>query len=232
MRKAVASLVCIAILFSAQAANALFIPFAQFATEFPATASYLSAGILFGKNLPVRFKYLKAPGVKGKPATGFRVQDAHLTFTAFRLSNAQSLLGNGRQNMRLYNFAFTLDKPIDGKMNLLSGSASIGDLRGLLGSSTAAFQGSTDSGSSVAYTSDFLTFAGTDADFTWALTGITPSLDIPSGNFRPFNAGLVGNFGYGSAPIASVPESGSLWLLCAGGVPLIWGLRRKIKRVR
>jgi hypothetical protein len=213
--------------------EAQLIPFARFSAVFPGTVHYFNGGALIAQKIPVRFKYLSAPGVKGTPATGFDVQDALFSFTAVRLGPVDSLLEIGTQPLRLYSFSFTLETPLNGRSNLLSGTASRGDLRGLLGASSALFQSRTDRGAAISYTSDFLDFAPFEpAELDWILTGITPSLALSGSNFRAFNAGITGGFSYGTSPIASVPEGSSLALFGTILLPLTWALRRGVRRAR
>src|ERR1051326_7669582 len=109
----------LAIFFTLAAAHAFPIPFARFISSSPGSAKFLSLGALVGQKIPVKFKFLANPGVKGQPATGFGMQDAQLTFTALRLGNAESLLGMGSQDLRLYSFSIVRDTPLGGKTNLL-----------------------------------------------------------------------------------------------------------------
>lgn len=214
--------------------EAQLVPFARFSADFSGSVHYLNGGALVAHKIPVRFKYLSAPGVKGTPATGFDVQDALFSFTAVRLGPAESLLEIGTQPLRLYSFSITLETPLDGRSNLLSGTASSADLHGLLGSSTALFQSSTEKGASISYTSDFLDFPPVEpAELDWILTGITPSLATSGSNFRAFNAGIAAGFSYGTSPIASVPEGGTLQLFCTLILPLAWVCRRGgVRRAR
>src|SRR4051794_27884348 len=89
---------------SLTARSEALVPFARFVSVLPGSVHYINGGALFAQKIPIRFKYLSAPGVKGTPATGFDVQDALFSFTAVRLGPADSLLGIGTQDLRLLNF--------------------------------------------------------------------------------------------------------------------------------
>jgi hypothetical protein len=207
--------------------------FARFFTLTPNQVKYLAAGAMVGQKVPVKFKFLPNPGVKGNPETGFDLQEARFSFTAVRLGNADSLVGVGHQKLRLFNFSFVLDTPIDGKSNLLSGSATTGELLGLLGANTGLYWGRESSGGTFSFASDFLDFPiDGEGDFHWALTDISPSLAAPGSNYRAFTAGMTGEFGFSKSPVANVPETSSLWLLVAGAAPFVWTATRRFRRAR
>jgi len=199
------------------------VPFARLSTTIPGLVHYLSPGIMIGTKIPAKFKYLPEPGTHGTPETGFGSEDASFSFTAARIGPADDLLGFGVQRLRLFSFSVTLETPIYGKSNLLSGTASGGELKGLLGSNAAVFQSNSADGASLSYSSDFLVFPnGDDAGLNWVLTGVSPSLAINGSNYRAFNASLTGDFDYGRAPLANVPEGSSFLLFVAGLLPVAW----------
>lgn len=128
------------------------------------------------------------------------------------------------------SFSFTSSAPIvigstfyATGSNLLSGTFTEGGLVGTRGGTAANLTGSTP-GSTITYTSDFVTFAGgSDYDFAFSLSAITPALDAlptdgtPTSALRSFRAVLGGQFSSDPAPsINAVPAPASAALLIAG----------------
>jgi hypothetical protein len=223
----IAVLVAAASCFAAKPASAVTFTFASFSYVGPARANYNNAtGVITGIDIPINFNYVMG-GINGTPATGFGSQSAKLSFTATRLGNVNSFFGVGFQHMQLNSFAITRTTPFNGQDNLLSGNVSESVLSGQLGGSAASQLGSVGAGATVFYASDFLTFPpATDADFSWALQSVFPSLSINGANFSTFHATVAGSFGYNLQPSA-VPEAGSLTMLAIGLVPLGIMIRRK-----
>ncbi len=104
--------------------------------------------------------------------------------------------------------------------NLLSGTFTQAAIFGARNGTSGSFSASTTSGSSITYTSDFLSFAPTvDRDFSISLTSITGVLQaVPTGGtpnraLRTFRAFGSGSFSSDPAPVVTaVPE------------PAVWGL--------
>ncbi len=110
--------------------------------------------------------------------------------------------------------------------NLLSGTFTNAILFG--GGASAATSASTENGSNVTFTSDFLDFSNTvNRDRGLTLTSITPGLSIHSGlnkALSSFRATAGGQFSSDPAPLinglAVVPEPG-MWMLMVAGFGLV-----------
>lgn len=107
--------------------------------------------------------------------------------------------------------------------NLLSGTFTDVSIAGQTNSSSAAYGGSTTSGSTIVFTSDFLTFApGSEYDFSISLTALSPLLFAnPGASLRSFEAYSTGSFSSDPAPIVGgVPEP-SVWGMLIIGFGLV-----------
>ncbi|MBV8594530.1 MAG: PEPxxWA-CTERM sorting domain-containing protein [Caulobacteraceae bacterium] len=106
---------------------------------------------------------------------------------------------------------------------LLHGTFTLAALSGLLNTTSPGFGASTDSGSTVVFTSPFMTFANTNLnDLSISLSGLT----------TPFNANAgqsVKNFkGFATGPFSSVlvPEPAA-WAMTILGVGAVGGMARR-----
>jgi hypothetical protein len=133
-------------------------------------------------------------------------------------------------------FAFTANNTVTygniSGTNLLSGTFSQLTFTGTNGGSSGAINGSTGGGSSITYTSDFLTFAGSSTfDIGLTLTSIAPLLSFTSNRALPsFRAVITGNFSSNPAPLPpSIPEPGT-WAMMIAGMGLV-GFARRRRRV-
>ena len=104
--------------------------------------------------------------------------------------------------------------------NLLSGTFGGGTIFGQRGGTSGGVSASTLGGSTISYSSDFLSFApGSNLDFAISLTSIasvlqaTPTTGVPTRALRSFRAVSGGSFSADPAPIVTaIPE------------PAVWGL--------
>jgi hypothetical protein len=120
--------------------------------------------------------------------------------------------------------------------NLLSGTFTNAAIAGTRTGTSAGFSGSTPL-SSIAYTSDFLTFApGSNYDFAMALVQINPSLNAlpingtPTRALRSFRAVAGGQFSSDPAPFAAIPEPAT-WLQLLAGFGII-GFAARLRRAK
>jgi hypothetical protein len=107
--------------------------------------------------------------------------------------------------------------------NLLTGTFNDVSIIGQTNASSAAYGGSTTSGSTISFTSDFLNFAPmSDYDFSISLTSLTPLLFAQPGSaLRSFEAYSTGSFSAEPAPaISAIPEP-SVWGLMIVGFGLV-----------
>lgn len=107
--------------------------------------------------------------------------------------------------------------------NLLSGTFTDVSITGQTNATAAAYNGSTSSGSTILFTSDFLTFApNSDFDFSIALTSLSPLLFADPGKaLRTFEAYSTGSFSSEPAPlVGGVPEP-SVWGMLIVGFGLV-----------
>lgn len=108
--------------------------------------------------------------------------------------------------------------------NLLSGTFNDVSISGQTNASAAAYNGSTGGGSTILFTSDFVTFVpGTDYDMSISLTSLAPLLfATPGSALRSFEAYSTGSFSSDPAPIVNggVPEP-SAWAMLIAGFGLV-----------
>jgi hypothetical protein len=108
--------------------------------------------------------------------------------------------------------------------NLLSGTFTDVSISGQTGASAAAYNGSTGGGSTILFTSDFVSFVpGSDYDMSISLTSLAPLLfAAPGAALRSFEAYSTGSFSSDPAPIVNggVPEP-SAWLMLIAGFGLV-----------
>jgi hypothetical protein len=110
--------------------------------------------------------------------------------------------------------------------NLLSGSISPAAIAGFTNSTSAGVSASTESGSSITYTSDILDFTdNANYDFALTLTQISLPLNRPNANaaLRSFRAASTGSFSSDPPPVVPalgqvtpVPESATWALMLLG----------------
>lgn len=108
--------------------------------------------------------------------------------------------------------------------NLLSGTFTDVSIAGQTNASAAAYNGSTGGGSTILFTSDFVTFVpGTDYDMSISLTSLAPLLfAAPGAALRSFEGYSTGSFSSDPAPIVNlgVPEP-SAWAMLIAGFGLV-----------
>lgn len=112
--------------------------------------------------------------------------------------------------------------------NLLTATFSNTQIQGTRNSTSAGFTGSTTSGSTLVYTSDFLDFTQTvNRDFALGMTSVasalnaTPSTGTPTRALRSFRAVAGGTFSSDPAPLVNgVPEP-EMWALMVVGFGLV-----------
>jgi hypothetical protein len=133
-------------------------------------------------------------------------------------------------------FSFTANNMISfgsaSGRNLLSGSFSQVTFSGTNGGSTGGINGSTTGGSSISYSSDFLTFSGGSSyDIGFSLTSILPLLSQTNNRaLASFRGVLTGNFSSNPAPVPpSIPEPGT-WAMMIAGIGLV-GFARRRRRI-
>jgi hypothetical protein len=114
--------------------------------------------------------------------------------------------------------------------NLLSGTFTQASIFGQANGTSGSFSGATTSGSTITYTSDFLSFLPTgNRDFSLGLTSIASSLNSSSGKaLRSFRATSTGSFSSDPAPIPinAVPEAAT-WAMFIGGFGLMGATLRR-----
>jgi hypothetical protein len=114
--------------------------------------------------------------------------------------------------------------------NLLSGTFTQSTIFGQTNSTSGSFSGSTESGGSIVYTSDFMSFLPTvNRDFALSLTSITSALSSSSGKaLRTFKGSSTGSFSTDPAPIPinAVPEAAT-WAMFIGGFGLMGAALRR-----
>ena len=107
--------------------------------------------------------------------------------------------------------------------NLLSGTFNDLSISGQTNASAASYNGSTGGGSTIVFTSDFVTFApGSDYDMSISLTSLTPLLfAAPGAALRSFEAYSTGSFSSDPTPsVNGVPEP-SAWAMLIAGFGLV-----------
>jgi hypothetical protein len=108
--------------------------------------------------------------------------------------------------------------------NLLSGTFTDVSISGQTNASAAAYNGSTGGGSTIMFTSDFVSFVpGTDYDMSISLTSLAPLLFAnPGSALRSFEAYSTGSFSSDPAPTVNgaVPEP-SAWAMLIAGFGLV-----------
>jgi hypothetical protein len=129
-------------------------------------------------------------------------------------------------------FSITLNTPVNGQTNLLSGTIASGanaTLTGKSGGTGASLSASTPPTGSVIFSSAFVQFSGTQTEaFSLALSSVVPSfLDNGSGFLAAF--GAAGSMTFSSDPgpnVAGTPEPISMLLLGFGMILMgVFGYR-------
>lgn len=114
--------------------------------------------------------------------------------------------------------------------NLLSGTFGGGNVFGQTGGTSGSFSAATSAGSTITYTSDFLSFLpAVEYDFSLSLTSISSALASNNGKaLRSFKATSTGSFSSDPAPIpvVGVPESAT-WAMFICGFGLIGATLRR-----
>ena len=117
--------------------------------------------------------------------------------------------------------------------NLLSGTFTDVSVSGQTNASAAAYNGSTGGGSTILFTSDFVSFVpGSDFDMSISLTSLAPLLFAnPGAALRSFQAYSTGSFSSDPAAIVvgGVPEP-SVWAMLIAGFGLV-GFQARRRRI-
>jgi hypothetical protein len=129
--------------------------------------------------------------------------------------------GSIRVGMNNILVQFIANTPVNGLTNLLTMSVTTGTLKGEVGDSTAALEGtqSATGADIVNFDSDFLDFSGVSVNKNYAMSfsNVQPIVERESNNyFRSFTASGSGVFGSEPLPTTRVPEPGTLALLALG----------------
>ena len=157
---------------------------------------------------------------------------AQFTLLANTASPAQTVGGFTLQSGLAGGFSFRSTSAITvgginyaAGSNLLSGTFNDLSISGQTNASAAAYNGSTGGGSTILFTSDFVSFApGSDFDMSISLTSLAPLLFAKPGSaLRSFEAYSTGSFSSDPAPIViggGVPEP-SAWAMLIAGFGLV-----------
>lgn len=115
--------------------------------------------------------------------------------------------------------------------NLLTGTFNDVSIAGQTNSSSAAYGGSTTSGSTILFTSDFVTFAPqSDYDFSISLTSLSPLLFAQPGKaLRSFTAYSTGSFSSEPAPLVNAIPEPTVWGMLIVGFGLV-GVQSRRRR--
>lgn len=115
--------------------------------------------------------------------------------------------------------------------NLLSGTFNDVSIAGQTNASSAAYGGSTTSGSTIVFTSDFVTFAPqSDYDFSISLTSLSPLLFAQPGSaLRSFEAYSTGSFSSEPAPLVNAIPEPTVWGMLIVGFGLV-GVQSRRRR--
>lgn len=182
-----------------------------------------------GSNLPgsraVSFSFLP-------PALAASINNVAASFTllANTVAPAQTVGSFTVQNNLVGGFSFRSINAISvgntvyaAGSNLLSGTFNDVSISGQTNASAASYNGSTGGGSTILFTSDFVTFApNSDFDFSISLTSLAPLLFAnPGASLRSFEAYSTGSFSSEPAPLVNgVPEP-SVWGMLIVGFGLV-----------
>jgi len=208
------------------------------------TAGPNSTFTLVSASIPVTFTYHvpNAYGAMGVPIA------AKLTFTAqvngvVTKADGTAVTANTaglsvKQQLKNVVFTFTAISPgANPGTDLLTTTASSGELSGRIGTRTLNFNGDTALGDSVNYQSDFLNFANTiEQDFSFSFSSLTRTTGTPAGgplsvqltgttatgkgNFNPFTTSGTGTFDSDPAPLNPSPEPAPVAAFLIGGMGL------------
>ena len=175
-----------------------------------------------------------------QPAIAASVSNVTASFTllANTASPAQSFGGFTLQSNLVGGFSFRSTSAITvgssvyaAGSNLLSGTFNDVSIAGQTNASSAAYNGSTTGGSTILFTSDFVTFAPqSDYDFSISLTSLSPLLFASPGRaLRSFQAYSTGSFSSEPAPsVNAIPEP-SVWGMLIVGFGLV-GVQSRRRR--
>lgn len=222
---------------SAMPASAQLQQFASFLYNAGTDLVSYNAGNINGTDIPIVFNYNEVmPPFLGTPSVGFGAINARLSFSGTRDNDAimeTAISGLQRVNLNSFTIVGAAGSVADG-MNLISGSAVPSKLTGIFNGATATLSGTVSSGSTIMFTSDFLTFPtippATNASFTWTLNNVQPGLSLSGNNYNNFNSTVQGAFSY-SPEAAVIPEPGSVAFLIAsvgiGGGFMLSRLRKR-----
>lgn len=166
------------------------------------------------------------------PGLGGDVTNVGATFTlgATTATAAQTLGSFTLQSNLTGSFSFLSNSAITANginyaagSNLLSGTFNDVSISGQSNSSSASYNGSTTSGATILYTSDFVTFAnGSNYDLSISLTSLAPLLFAQSGrSLRSFEAYSTGSFSSDPSPTANAVPEPSVWGLMIVGFGLV-----------
>jgi hypothetical protein len=162
------------------------------------------------------------------------------TLTLDLTSSTAAVLSNGTISEGGFSgtFEITLNSPVGGQTNLLSGTISPGanaTLSGKSGGTSASFSASTPPAGSVVYSSAFVQFINpTTQAFSVALSSVVPSfVKNGSGFLAPFSAAGSETFSSEPPPVVrtATPEPVSM-LIMGFGMMLISAVGFRIRRRR
>lgn len=167
--------------------------------------------------IPVYFTFLDVIGTLPAELTG--VQTGHVTLTA---TTRRPVAGTSYLTQVLDSGTLTITRDLpaavgrNDKRNLLTLQFEGMELNGRRNGRVLTGVASTELGSSVLYTSDFLEFAATlERDFALSFSSVTPALLTTGGFLRTFAAAGTGTFDSDPPPLTlePVPEPGTGLLL-------------------
>lgn len=167
-------------------------------------------------NVLAAFTMFSTTALPAQPAGGFTLQPG--------LAGSFSFLSTSAISVNGINYA--------AGSNLLSGTFTDVSISGQTNASAAAYNGSTGGGSTILFTSDFVTFIpNTDYDLSISLTSLAPLLfAAPGSALRSFEAYSTGSFSSDPAPVVNgaIPEP-SAWAMLIAGFALVGFQARRRK---
>jgi hypothetical protein len=208
-----------------------------YASFFPPAASPFAT--LTASSVPVTFSYESITGLPADlqgPLAATLTLSSETTVGATSQTVAGSSFGSEPFNSQTSDvLTISLDTPVNNgagpKSNLLTMKYT-GQLMGFLNGFSATLTGQTVNGASISYTSDFLNFGGTVADYNLGFTSWVSSdlggLEIPaSGFYQNATAAGAGTFDDSSfTPVPSIPEP-IMSMFAAASVGMVFLRRRR-----